>query len=63
MVVSIIFIAIEARSCNFGHAYVSFLPPQLPPHSVDVTIAFAAEVVVKSLQVHPASAIEDPLGT
>ena len=45
MVVSTVFVAIEARSCNFDHGYASFLPPQLPPHSVDATIAFIAEVV------------------
>ena len=63
MVVSIIFIAIEARSCNFGHAYASFLPPQLPLRSVDVTTSFAAEVIIKARQHHLASAIEDPLVT
>ena len=63
MVVSIIFIAIEARSCNFGHAYASFLPPQLPQRSVDVTTSFAAEVIIKARQPHLASAIEDPLVT
>ena len=63
MVVSIILIAIEARSCNFGRGYASFLPPQLHPRFIDVTKAFAAEVIIKARQPHLASAIEDTLVT